>query len=181
VSDSCDTQKATQEARPVNTAGQRTLGPFTVDDWFALDERQDGSSIEVLWGHFLVNPHPGGPHQYAAAELWLVLKTALRDAGRHDLYPVTRAAAEISADRRTGLIPDMIVVNIRPIGYPSAENLLLVAEIWSPDNDAKERADKARPTHWRECRSSGRSIRTSSARSPRLPPIGWTTAGTSKR
>jgi hypothetical protein len=90
MSDSCDA-KASQEAHPVNTAARRTLGPFTVDDW----------------------------------------------------YPVTRVAAEISADRRTGLIPDVIVVNIRPIGYPSAENLLLVAEIWSPDNDAKERADKA--------------------------------------
>ena len=69
--------------------------------------------------------------------------TELRHAGRHDLYSVTQAGAEISAEFRTGLIPDAIVVNIRPIGYPLAENLVLVAETWSSDNDEKERADKA--------------------------------------
>jgi Uma2 family endonuclease len=142
MSDSYDT-KASQEAHSVNTAAQRALGSFRVNDWYALDEPEDGSSIELLWGHFLLHPRPSGQHQHSTAELCLVLKAALRDAGRHDLYPVMHAGAEISAEWRTGLIPDVIVVNVRPIGYPLAENLLLVAETWSPDNAAKERADKA--------------------------------------
>ena len=48
MSDSGDMQ-ASQEAHPVNTAAQRTLGPFRVNDWYALDELEDGSSIELLW------------------------------------------------------------------------------------------------------------------------------------
>jgi Uma2 family endonuclease len=128
----------------VTAALQHPVGPFTVEDWHALDPRDDGSRLELLWGHWLVSPQPTGHHQHAGTELWFVLRTALRDVGRTDLYPVVAVGVEISKERRTVLAPDVVVLDIKPVGTSfQAENVVLAAEIWSPGNRAKERVDKA--------------------------------------
>jgi len=127
----------------VSAALQHPVGPFTVKDWHALDPRDDGSRLELLWGHWLVSPQPTGHHQHAGLDLAILLRAAMRDAGRTDLYVETVIGVEISTQLRTALAPDVVVMDIRPVGKAfQAENLVLAAEIWSPGNTAKERADK---------------------------------------
>ena len=46
-------------------------------------------------------------------------------------------------DIRTGLIPDVVVIDIRPFGTRvKAKNLVLAAKVWSPGNTRKERESK---------------------------------------
>lgn len=51
---------------------------------------------------------------------------------------------EISTPWRTALIPDVVVLNTKPVGsrfHP--ENLVLAVEVWSPSNTRTERDTKA--------------------------------------
>jgi Uma2 family endonuclease len=128
----------------VTAALQHPVGPFTVEDWHALNPRDDGSRLELLWGHWLMNPPPTGHHQHVGTELWLVLRTALREVGRTDLYVEIGVGVEISTERRTAVIPDLVVMDTRPVGKSfRAENIVLAMETWSPGNKTKERTDKA--------------------------------------
>lgn len=119
------------------------IGPNTVDDWLAHDPPQDGSRLELFLGYFSLVPPPGGKHQYVSGDLREVVKAALRRAGRTDLYAVEGVGVEISTSWRTGLIPDIVVVNIPP--YETVfqpEHLALAVEIWSPGNPRGERETK---------------------------------------
>jgi Uma2 family endonuclease len=128
----------------VTAALQHPVGPFTVEDWHALSPRDDGSRLELLWGHWLVNPPPSMYHQYAGDEIRTVLRDAIRTAGRTDLFAVTASGADISTKWRNGLIPDVLVVNVLPVTMTAApENLVLVVETWSPGNKTRERTAKA--------------------------------------
>ncbi|GGP44128.1 Uma2 family endonuclease [Saccharothrix coeruleofusca] len=119
------------------------VGPFTVEDWHALTPRPDGSRLELVWGHFQVTPPPSMHHQYAGDELRAVLKAALREAGRTDLYVVTGIGTEISTERRTALIPDVAVLSTRPVGKAAhAADLELTVEVVSPGNSRQEQAAK---------------------------------------
>jgi Uma2 family endonuclease len=103
----------------------------------------NGDRLELIMGYFHVTPPPGGPHQSLSAELWAELKAALRAGDRKDLYPVPAVGVEISTPWRTALIPDLSVLNVRPVGATfAAENLELVVEIWSPGNSQDERETK---------------------------------------
>ncbi|MBV8932153.1 MAG: Uma2 family endonuclease, partial [Kutzneria sp.] len=97
----------------------------------------------LIWGYWVASPTASGPHQYASDELRMAIKDALRAAGRSDLYAVTAIATKISTALRTGLIPDVAVLNSRPIGvsFPP-EALELVVEVWSPGNTRSERDTK---------------------------------------
>lgn len=124
---------------------QPLFGPNTVDDWLAKDQPDGGSRLELILGYFIVSPPPGVEHQYAGDELRAVLKGVLRAAGRTDLYAVTAVGVEISSGWRTGLIPDIVVIDVLPRGnLLRADNLTLVVEIWSPGNSHGEREDKIR-------------------------------------
>lgn len=119
------------------------IGPDTVDDWLAQDPPLDGSRLELIMGYFHVVPPPSGRHQSVNAELWAVLKSALRGADRTDLYPVIAVGVQISTPWRTALIPDVAVLNVPsldPTFLP--EQLELVVEIWSPGNSHSEREVK---------------------------------------
>ncbi|GAA1344639.1 Uma2 family endonuclease [Saccharothrix algeriensis] len=119
------------------------VGPFTVEDWNRLTPRADGSRLELIRGHFHVTPPPSMHHQYAGDELRAVLKAALRDAGRRDLYAVTGIGTGISTKRRTALIPDVVVLNVPPVGgIADPDHLELVVEILSPGNTGQEQAEK---------------------------------------
>ncbi|AHH93824.1 Uma2 family endonuclease [Kutzneria albida] len=117
------------------------MGPHTVDDWLTAEPPQDGTRLELIWGYFHVSPAPAGQHQYAADELRAVLKAAL--SRRTDLYVVTAVAVGISTRARTGLVPDVVVLNTRPVGTSfRAGDVELAVEVWSPGNTAEERANK---------------------------------------
>ena len=127
----------------MSAALQHPIGPNTVDDWMALDPPEDGSSLELILGYFSVVPPPGGRHQLGAARLWHVLDAALRDAGRSDLHAVPGVGVNISYGFRTSLIPDIAILNTRPVETVfEAENLVMAVEIWSPGNTHGERESK---------------------------------------
>ncbi|WP_433525648.1 Uma2 family endonuclease [Nocardia pseudovaccinii] len=116
------------------------LGPTTVEDWLAEEQPSDGSRLELILGYLYMTPAPGGPHQYASLELAILLCDALRAAGRSDLDVLPAVAVRISTAFRTGVIPDIAVVNV-DINHASfaPEDLVLAVEVWSPGNTREER------------------------------------------
>ncbi len=121
------------------------LGPFTVADWHALPERDDGTRLELLGGHWLVSPPPGGPHQWATLELLVLLRDAVARS-QTDLYVVGGIGVALSTRGRHALIPDFAVLN-RPPNATSfrPEDVVLAGEIWSPGNTFSERRAKHDP------------------------------------
>lgn len=119
------------------------LGPTTVEDWLAEVQPSDGSRLELILGYLYMTPAPGGPHQYASLELAILLRDALRTAGRTDLHVLPAVAVRISTAFRTGVIPDIAVVNV-DINHTSfaPEDLVLAVEVWSPGNSREERDTK---------------------------------------
>lgn len=132
-----------EEEIPVSAALAHPLGPHTIEDWLAADQPEDGSRLELIWGYFKLSPAPTGQHQYAAAQLWQLFQAALRFAGRKDLYTVPAVSTQISTATRTGVIPDVVMLDTRPVGATfQAKNIVLAAEVWSPSNKQSERDDK---------------------------------------
>lgn len=122
---------------------QHEIGPFTIADWHALPAREDGSRLELIEGYWLLTPPPTGQHQWAENELVSLLKTAIRQSARTDLYAVSGVGVEISTADRTALVPDIVVLDTRPVGTSfAAENVLLAGEIWSPGNTSNEQRAK---------------------------------------
>jgi Uma2 family endonuclease len=127
----------------VSAALEHPIGPTTVEEWLAQEHPDDGSRLELIYGYLHVTPSPTGQHQLAGDELRGVLKSALRDAHRPDLYAITGIGVKISTARRTGLIPDVVVMSTRPVGAAfEAADLVLVVEVWSPGNTRAERETK---------------------------------------
>lgn len=120
------------------------IGPYTVEDWLALEPPVDGSRLELIFGYLHVTPAPSGEHQNAAFLLAVLIREAISAAARTgDLYVVPAVNVEISTAWRTALIPDVVVLNRRPVGpsFPP-EALVLAVEIWSPGNSRAERETK---------------------------------------
>lgn len=127
----------------MSSALEHPIGPTTVADWLGLDSPLDGSRLELLYGHLHVTPPPTGPHQWACDELRALIKTAIRAAGRSDLYVLTGVGIEISTGWRTAAIPDLAVLNDKPLGAIfTADQAVLLVEIWSPSNRRRDREEK---------------------------------------
>lgn len=127
----------------MSVAFEHPIGPTTVDDWLAREHPTDGSRLELILGYLHVSPPPTGQHQRAAFVLARAIEDALREEGRRDLHVVLGVGVEISTPWRTGLIPDVVVLNTRPVGVRfQPENLVLAVEIWSPGNTRTERDTK---------------------------------------
>lgn len=126
------------------TALPRTeLGPFTLPDWDSLPAREDGSRLELIEGYWHLTPPPSGQHQAASLEVLVALRSAIRHSEREDLYVVGGVGVKISTVGRTALIPDILILNTRPIGNAfTPDNVLLAGEIWSPGNTNVEQRDK---------------------------------------
>ncbi|MGY0500710.1 Uma2 family endonuclease [Nocardia sp. FBN12] len=119
------------------------LGPKTVEDWLAEEQPVDGSRLELIWGYLHMTPPPGGPHQYAAGELFVALRAAVRAADRPDLTALPAVGVRISTPFRTSIIPDVVVVHASAEHTTfAAEDVLLAAEVWSPGNSREERDTK---------------------------------------
>jgi Uma2 family endonuclease len=119
------------------------IGPHTVEDWLDLPPSEDGSRIELIFGHFHVTPPPSGVHQLAVGRLIRPLEDSISASGRTDLYVVPGVGVKISSRLRTALIPDVVIMDRWPGGasFP-AEALLLAVEVWSPGNRRVEREAK---------------------------------------
>jgi Uma2 family endonuclease len=119
------------------------IGPYTVEDWLDLDPPVDGSRLELIFGYLHMTPAPSGDHQRAAFRLARLVEDAIQAAGRTDLHVVPAVNVRISTAWRTALIPDVVVLNTRPVG-PSfaADALVLAVEVWSPGNSRAERDTK---------------------------------------
>jgi Uma2 family endonuclease len=148
----------------MSVALEHPIGPITVDNWLTRDHPADGSRLELIYGYLHMSPPPSGQHQYAGDELRLVLKHALRDADRSDSYAVTGVGVRISTNWRTALIPDVAVLNTRPVGTSfGPDDLELVGEIWSPGNGRAERETKTSAYAEAGVPFPGWSTRTASA------------------
>lgn len=123
---------------------QHELGPFTVADWHALPAREDGTRLELIEGYWLVTPPPSGQHQWAEKRFIKMLDKSLERGGREDdLYVLGGVGVELSTEYRSALVPDFVVLDVRPIGTSfQAKNVVLAGEIWSPGNSHKEQRDK---------------------------------------
>ncbi|MFD1147974.1 Uma2 family endonuclease [Saccharothrix hoggarensis] len=126
----------------MSAALQHPIGPTTVEDWLALPPSEDGSRTELIQGHLHVSPAPSFRHQLIAFELGVQIRGAVNAGGNRNLRAVPAVNVKISSTLRTGLIPDVAIVD-RPTGvvFP-AEALLLAVEVWSPGNPRAEREAK---------------------------------------
>jgi Uma2 family endonuclease len=128
----------------VSVAFEHPIGPTTVDDWLTQEHPADGSRLELILGYLHVNPPPSGQHQRTAFVLARAVEDALMEGGRTDLHVVLGVGVEISTPWRTALIPDVVVLNTKPVGVRfQPDNLVLAVEIWSPGNTRAERETKA--------------------------------------
>lgn len=128
----------------MSVAFEHPIGPTTVDDWLTQEHPADGSRLELIFGYLHVSPPPTGQRQRAAFVLARAIEDALREGGRRDLHVVLGVGVEISTPWRTGLIPDVVVLNTKPVGVRfQPDNLVLAVEIWSPGNTRTERDTKA--------------------------------------
>ena len=127
----------------MSAALEHPIGPTTVEDWLTREHPTDGARLELILGYLHVNPPPSGQHQKATFRLARVLEDALHDAGRTDLHVLPGVGVEISTPWRTALIPDIAILNTKPVGPCfRPENLLLAVEIWSPGNSRTEQETK---------------------------------------
>jgi Uma2 family endonuclease len=127
----------------VSVAYEHPIGPNTVDDWLAQEIPADGSRLELIFGYLHVSPALSGGHQYTGDLLQTLLFDAHRKAGRMDLYAVTGVGVRISTSLRTAFIPDVVVLNTKPLATCfQVEDLELAVEVWSPSNTRAERDTK---------------------------------------
>jgi Uma2 family endonuclease len=132
-----------REVNAVNAELMHEMGEYTVQDWLSEDPPMDGSKRELILGYIRVSPSASGPHQFIGDELRGMFRHALRMAGSQGLYPVTAVNVKLSTVRRTAVIPDVTILNTRPDDTAFVpQQVELVAEIWSPGNSHRERADK---------------------------------------
>lgn len=102
-----------------------------------------GQRIELIDGQLIARELPSAEHQYACDQLCDTLNSGWRWADRDDLYAVTGIAVEIDRPRRTVVVPDVVVLNTRPIGpVCTAKQVALVAEVWSQGDSDDERAQR---------------------------------------
>jgi Uma2 family endonuclease len=132
---------AVQGGEWAETAPGFVVGPHTLADWRSAETDEQDRFPELIAGHLFAEPMPTGTHQFVRAQLTDVIAAAVRPVG---LYAVTAVGVEISSGWRTALIPDIAVLNSRPIEATFLpEQIELVVEIWSPGNTKGERQTKA--------------------------------------
>ncbi|MFI5783643.1 Uma2 family endonuclease [Nocardia sp. NPDC051570] len=119
------------------------LGPTTVEEWLIEDQPADGSRLELILGYLYMTPPPTGSHQHATFRLAVRLDDALKAAGRGDLHVLPGVGVRLSTAFRTGVIPDIVVVDVDVKQTSFApENIVLAVEVWSPGNSRAERDTK---------------------------------------
>jgi Uma2 family endonuclease len=132
-----------REVNAVSAELMHPMGETTVQDWLNEDPPEDGSKRELILGYIRVSPSASGEHNVLGAMLFGLFHSALRLAGRRDLHAAAEFNAKLSTARRTAVIPDAAILNTRVFGVTfTPREIELVAEVWSPGNGNRERAEK---------------------------------------
>lgn len=133
-----------------------SLRPWTLDDWWELNESSTGPRYELINGGLLVSPAPTLGHQWAGDELRAFLH---RSAPAE--FRVATAVGITLGDQESALIPDVVVSRRAPVltGLSRAipvELVSLVVEVVSPSSKANDRrmkpsiyAEAGIPHFWR--------------------------------
>ncbi|MGI5244195.1 Uma2 family endonuclease [Dactylosporangium sp. CA-139066] len=109
--------------------------PWNEEDYLALGET--AQRIELLDGSLIVSPAPSGRHQRLSFFLCAVFEPAASDAG-------LLAYEAVNVRLHTGriMIPDLVVTDDEEFVVLDAARVVLVAEIVSAGNAAKDRIVK---------------------------------------
>ncbi|MEX1185530.1 MAG: Uma2 family endonuclease [Gemmatimonadaceae bacterium] len=116
----------------------------------------DRNRYEVVGGELYVTPSPPLPHQYAAGELYHLLRLYLSD---HPVAQVVIAPSDVEFDRQNMVQPDVFALPLvegrRPISVEEAGSLLLAVEVLSPSSARSDRNSKRKlyqrfrvPDYW---------------------------------
>jgi Uma2 family endonuclease len=87
---------------------------------------------------------PSGEHQHAVDMLCELFKSSSRWEQRdNDFWPITGIGIEFHTPSPVVEVPDVVVLNVRPIGNVfRTDQVVLVAEVWSPEESAEDRRRK---------------------------------------
>jgi Uma2 family endonuclease len=131
----------TSAAEPSLMGMPRTTEHWTRDQVWALPD--DGRRYELIDGELVVTPSPGGPHQVAAAELFLRLRLAL-DRAETTTARVLFSPADIQLGEEEILQPDLFVYRLdHPISdWRDITSLLVAIEVLSPSTARYDRGLK---------------------------------------
>ncbi|MFJ2030993.1 Uma2 family endonuclease [Streptosporangium sp. NPDC087985] len=143
-----------KKAAPTSDSIWGTPGELTVDEWFELNSRDDGSRYELVDGSLIVSPAPSFRHQRLGDRL----QNLLESFSPEEMVPVT--ATGLLLDRKPGVIPDLMVVDKAPFeegaDIAQPEWVHLVVEIVSKSTTATDRrikhakyAEAGIPHFWR--------------------------------
>ncbi|WP_433254171.1 Uma2 family endonuclease [Streptosporangium sp. CA-135522] len=117
-----------------------TPGELSVDEWFELNSRDDGSRYELIDGSLIVSPAPSFKHQRLGDRL----QNLLEDLLPQEMVAVT--ATGLLLDSKPGVIPDLMVVDKAPFeegaDVAQPEWVHLVAEIVSRSTTTTDRKIK---------------------------------------
>jgi Uma2 family endonuclease len=116
----------------------------------------DRNRYEVVGGKLYVTPSPPLPHQYAAGELYHLLRLYLSD---HPVAQVVIAPSDVEFDWQNMVQPDVFALPLvegrRPISVEEAGSLLLAVEVLSPSSARSDRNSKRKlyqrfrvPDYW---------------------------------
>ncbi|MEV4243002.1 Uma2 family endonuclease [Streptosporangium canum] len=147
-------KKPHKKAAPKSASFWATPGELSVDEWFELNSRDDGSRYELIDGSLIVSPPPPAQHQWIGDNLRMLLHESLPE----ELAAIT--ASGMLLDGKPGAIPDVIMVERQPLreGAKVArpEWVRLVVEIVSRSTTATDRrikpvkyAEAGIPHFWR--------------------------------
>jgi Uma2 family endonuclease len=113
-----------------------TAGRFTQADLWAMPD--DGRRYELLDGAIIMTPAPGKPHQWAAQQLFVLLRAAAPPG-----LDVFMAPLDVVLATGDILEPDLMVITDRdPHGKVVTEVPLLAIEVLSPSSRKRDVGDK---------------------------------------
>jgi Uma2 family endonuclease len=133
-----------RSAEEVQIMGMPVPQPITtIEELLALPE--DGLRHELLDGEHVVTPAPRPAHERLVMELWLLLRNAIGEHGRVEVFG---ARADLRLSPRTLVQPDVFLIQ-NPAGVPirdwsEAPVPLLAVEVLSPSTAAQDRGPKRR-------------------------------------
>lgn len=116
----------------------------------------DRNRYEVIDGELYVTPSPALRHQYAAGELYYLLRLYLSE---HPIAQAVSAPSDVEFDWQNMVEPDVFVLPLvkgrRPRSVEEAESLLLAVEVLSPSSARSDRNSKRKlyqrfrvPQYW---------------------------------
>jgi len=130
-------------------------GPWTLDDWFEMNERSSGARYELINGGLLVSPAPSFSHQWACDRI----SRTLGDAAPSEFWCVSGVGVEFLDDGYVAaLMPDVVAAYRRKPEPRTlrSDSIVIAVEVVSPSSKANDRhlkpslyAGAGIPHYWR--------------------------------